>query len=587
MNAVPNQPRPAGTASSPVVIQSLTPTSITGAVTPPVARAATGAIPVASAAVPVYAANPVEMGVLEGAPPVVIGKPPKTNAFLAYWRKAGGGSLAVSLMVHVGLIALFVTIVTVTVHEPKVDFLPGGGSKQSAEASSELAHQVQQKKRTAMNKSTPMRKVVSQSANAAITLPDVPIDAVDVPDMAIPMGGMSGSGGMGSVGAGGGFGAGKGIGGQKGFTSLPPSMKSRCSPVERLRKLKENGGSPECEKAVSSALEYLKTKQNPNGSWGKTNRAAMTGFALLCYFGRCETPDSPFYGDTVMKGILYLVEVSKSNPHGMISEAPKVNHATYEHGIATYALGEMYSLARLGTKSLPGVKEAFEKGVKLIIDNQSASGGWGYGGQGETAYNKGGNDLSVTGWQYQALKAAKLTGLKIDGLSGAIKKVVENLEKLQTKDGGFGNTSTGPYNQWHLSGVGILGLQTFASNKSALIKKGIKFSYDFLTKDPPTWEKGALASHGGHTPGLYGWYYYAQAFFQSGGEEMKFWNETALPAILKNQDKEGSWTSKSGVAAVGGDKIFSTALCTLMLEVYYRYLKVGDREETSIFDRGR
>ena len=36
-----------------------------------------------------------------------------------------------------------------------------------------------------------MRKVVSQSANAAIALPDVPIDAVDVPDMAIPLGGMS------------------------------------------------------------------------------------------------------------------------------------------------------------------------------------------------------------------------------------------------------------------------------------------------------------------------------------------------------------------------------------------------------------
>ncbi len=581
MSADPNQPHPAGTASTPVVIQSLTPTSITGAVTPPVARVASGAIPVAAAPVPVYAAAPVEMGVLEGAPPLVIGKQPKQNKFLAYWRKVGGGSLMISLLVHAGLIALFIWIVVaMPAPEVKVDFLPGGGSKQGAEASSELAHQVQQKKRTVMNKSTPMRKVVSTNTNAAIVLPDVPIDAVDVPDMAIPMGGgMSGSGGMGSSGSGGGFGTGKGIGGQKGFTSLPPSMKSRCSPVERIRKLKENGGSPECEKAVSSALEYLKTKQNPDGSWGKAYQPAMTGFALLCYFGRCETPDSPFYGDAIMKGLLYLVEVSKSNPTGLMTSNPK-GHYTYEHGIATYALGEMYSLSRLGTKSLPGVREAFEKGVKLIIDGQAAGGGWGY------AYNKAGNDISVTGWQYQALKAAKITGLKIAGLEKAIDKVVENLEGLQTKDGGFGNTGAGAYNQWQLSGVGILGLQTFATNKTALIKKGIKFSYDFLTKDPPTWQVGSKGSHSGHSPSLYGWYYYAQCFFQNGGVEMKFWNETALPEILKNQNKDGSWTS-GGVVASGGDNIMATALCTLMLEVYYRYLKVGDREETSIFDRGR
>ncbi|MCE9519334.1 MAG: hypothetical protein K8R87_07265 [Verrucomicrobia bacterium] len=520
------------------------------------------------------------MGVLEGAPPVVIGQPPKTNAFLAYWRKVGGGSLMISLLIHVGLIALFVTIVmSIPPQEVKLDFLPGGGSKAGAEASSQLAHQVQQKKRTTMQKSTPMRKVVSASSTSQIVLPDVPIDAVDVPDMAIPTGGMSGSGGMGTAGAGGGFGTGRGIGGQKGFTSLPPSMKSRCSPVERLRKLKENGGSPECEKAVSSALEYLKSKQNPDGSWGKAFQPAMTGFALLCYFGRCETPDSPFYGDNIMKGILYLVEVSKSNPTGLMTS--KANpHYAYEHGIATYALGEMYSLSRLGTKSLPGVKEAFEKGVKLIIEGQAPGGGWGY------TYNKAGNDISVTGWQYQALKAAKLSGLKIDGLHGAIEKVVKNLEGLQTKDGGFGNTGSGAYNQWQLSGVGILGLQTFATNDSALIKKGLKFSYDFLTKDPPTWKIGSGGSHAGHSPSLYGWYYYAQCFFQNGGVEMKFWNETALPEILKNQNKDGSWTA-GGVVASGGDNIMATALCTLMLEVYYRYLKVGDRAEVSVFDRGR
>ena len=321
-----------------------------------------------------------------------------------------------------------------------------------------------------------------------------------------------------------------------------------------------------CESAVSKALEYLKTQQNPDGSFSKANKGAMTGFALLCYLGRCETPDSAFYGDNVMKGILYLIELSKSNKGGMMSENPVSGPGTYEHGIATYALGEMYTLARLGSKTLPGMKEAFEDGVKIIIDNQATSGGWGYGGTGLVGYNKGANDLSVTGWQYQALKAAKLTGLKIEGLHSAIDKAVKNLESKQTKDGGFGTANReGGYNQWNLTGTGALGLQTLGHGKSTQIKKGVKFAYDFHQKEPPAWKDG----------NLYAWYYYAQMYFQNGGTEAKYWNETALKEILANQQKNGSWKNT----------VYDTALCTLMLEVYYRYLKVGDKETGSMFDR--
>ena len=570
-----------------VNVQSLSPTGLTGSVAVPSARAASASVPVAvpapsgvpvptAAAVPApvvaaVAAPVVEMGLPESVP--VIGPAPKRNALVEYWKKVGGGSLMVSLLVHVGLIALFVAIVTVTVHEPKVDFLPGGGSKAGQEASNELTHQVQQKKRSVMNKTTPMKKVVSNNANASIALPDVPIDSVDVPDMAIPMGGAIGSGGFGSAGAGGGFGNGIGRGGQSGFTSLPPSMKSRCSQVERLQKLKESGGTPECEKAVSMALEYLRTKQNPDGSWGTQYKGAMTGFALLCYFGRCETPDSTFYGPNVMGGILYLLELSKKN-EGMMADNMTSNGSVYEHGIATYALGEMYALARLGSTSLPGMREAFEKGVQIIIKNQLPTGGWGYG-EGGGYRRTGGSDPSATGWQYQALKSAKLSGLQFSGLHPAIDKAMKYYSSIQTKDGGFGdpNREKSAYTQWTMTGVAVLGLQTMGHGKGAEIKKGIKWSDDFFQKEPPKWDNA----------NLYSWYYFAQMFFQNGGPEWKRWNETALPEILNNQKKDGSWLHRS--AAPGGNSIYSTALCTLMLEVYYRYLKVGDREEGSIFDR--
>jgi hypothetical protein len=514
----------------------------------------------------------------------------KVNPIVRMWQKIGGGSLTLSIAIHVGVLVIGGAIVISSqMIQSQVDFLPGGGTQQGAAASAEMKHKVSQKKRSSLNKTMPMKKIVSTSSNSAITLPDAPPDLLDVPDVSSMIGGGSmGSGGFGTGGAGGGFGTGMGMGGMQGFVSLPPSMKTRCSPQERLKKLAESGGSPECERAVSNSLEWLKTKQNPDGSWGSSNKAAMTGMVLLCYLGRCETPDSPFYGDNVMKGIMFLIELSKKNQHGAITEDFKGNAGAYEHGIATYALGEMYTLARLGSKELPGMKDAFVKGVELIIkcqnkaDAKAGEGSWDYYTKNVSEGNPTSKraDLSVAGWQYQALKAAKFTGLKIEGLHSAIDKTCDYIERTQTKDGGFGVANRDAhYNQWSLTGTGVLGLQTLGKGRTASIKKGLEFLHRFLEAEPLDWNKNC---------NLYCWYYYTQAFFQAGGDEWKFYNQQFLPQILSAQNPDGSfkagrpnWRSGSD----NGNPIYRQVLCTLQLEVYYRYLKVGDREEESFFDR--
>jgi len=515
------------------------------------------------------------------------GPPPRRNKLVTWWRTVGGGSLTLSILIHLGLLAIAGLVVfSNTIITKNVDFLPGGGTTQGAAASQELQHKVQNKKQKAISKTTPVKRVLSTGTNSSITLPEAPPDILDVPDVSSMLGGsMGASGGFGKSGAGGGFGSGVGLGGQAGMVALPPSMRGRCSTAERLEKLRQNGGSAECEAAVSKALEWLKTRQNPDGSWGTGYKSAMTGLALLCYLGRCETPDSPFYGENVMKGILYLIELSKKNDKGFITEDYKSNGGAYEHGIATYALGEMYTLARLGSKSLPGMREAFENGVKLIIDNQNETGGWDYyvknatEGRGKSTRN----DLSVTGWQYQALKAAHHTGLPIKGLRTSIEKTIKYIEKTQTKDGGIGTVNRdAPYNQWNLTGTGVLGLQTLGKGgKASVIDKGMTFLRKFITEEPLDWNKNC---------NLYCWYYYTQAFFQRGGEDWKFYNQQLMPQLLANQAPDGSWKPErpnSPVAAVGNMEggVYKTALCVLQLEVYYRYLKVADRDEGSIFER--
>ncbi len=574
----PQMPMPYPSQMQPMPPQEPEPQTVAGL------RPQSGSVPVV-----IVQAEPGHPFGEEGIYPAAVhdfGPAPRRNPIVVWWRTVGGGSLTLSILIHVGLLAVAGLVVfSNTIITKNVDFLPGGGTTQGAAASQELQHKVQNKKQKSISK-TPVKKIVSSSANASISLPETPPDILDVPDVSSIMGGSMGpSGGFGKAGAGGGFGTGVGMGGKAGFISLPPSMRSRCSSAERLQKLAQNGGSSECEVAVSRGLEWLKTKQNPDGSWGTGYKSAMTGLALLCYLGRCETPESPFYGDNVMKGILYLIELSKKNEKGFITEDFKSNGGAYEHGIATYALGEMYTLARLGSKSLPGMREVFENGVKQIIDNQNETGGWDYyvmnasNGRGKSSRD----DLSVTGWQYQALKAANHTGLKINGLRTSIEKTIKYIEKTQTKDGGIGTLNRdAPYNQWNLTGTGVLGLQTLGKGgRASVIDKGMKFLRNFITEEPLDWNKNC---------NLYCWYYYTQAFFQQGGLDWKFYNQQLMPQLLSNQAPDGSWKPErpnSPVAAVGNKEggVYKTALCVLQLEVYYRYLKVADRDEGSIFDR--
>lgn len=156
-------------------------------------------------------------------------RPPASTAFagkklpgwLLAWRKVGGGSLTLSLLIHGGLLLTAGLIVVVTQNmEQKVDFLPGGGTKQGTQASDALKHQVQQKKRSPL-KSLPMQKLVSTSMTAAISLPESPPGLIDLPDATSLIGaGKLGSSGFGKAGAGGGFNSAFGSGAVQGFVGM-------------------------------------------------------------------------------------------------------------------------------------------------------------------------------------------------------------------------------------------------------------------------------------------------------------------------------------------------------------------------------
>ena len=331
------------------------------------------------------------------------------------------------------------------------------------------------------------------------------------------------------------------------------------------------GGSKRGEDTVMRALRWLKENQDPDGAWKKadpTSAPAMAGLALLCFLAHGETPSSPEFGATVEKAMKYIVAQQK--PNGGFGANAMSQHGVYEHAICTYAVSEAFGLTKI-----MALKEAMEKGIQVIIDGQQPSGGYDY------AYKKDARwDLSVAGWQFQALKAAKMAGCVNDKIEPAINKSTQFLRTVAHQPGaGFGYAA--PQSSPSMTGAGTLCLQLLGKPECSEVREGLNWMNE--TKNPifdVVWQ-GAEAAPAGADPKkkaadgkgknpVYAWYYITQAKFQKGGKDWQVWNPKFATAVIRSQIIEGKLGHWEG--GDHGGSVYTTALCCLMLEVYYRYL---------------
>lgn len=372
-------------------------------------------------------------------------------------------------------------------------------------------------------------------------------------------------------GIGGGFGT--GAGGGMGGMGLPPTIADRCSAANRTSRMRKSGGRVSSERAVTDALAWLSIQQNADGSFGEKFPVAMTGLTVLAFLGHCETPDSPLYGDVVRKAIAYLISRSGKLSNGLTGSAQGGGGTSYEHGISTYALGEAYIMT-----GNPDYREPFLKGVQRIIKGQNKDGGWVYAMNGGT----GESDTSVSGWQIQALKSAYLANLEeiVPEVEAALDKAMENMKRVyseETRTFGYHNSSKGGAN---LTGVGVFAMSMWKHRKSKEVKGGIEKILE------PTENKN-IKEMRYENMNMYAMYYNVQAMFTVGGKEWRNFNDWFQKPLSEAQNKDGSWPVNNAGGGHGGGEpkapdeakdfaIYRTAMCTMMLEVYYRYLPVVD-----------
>lgn len=345
---------------------------------------------------------------------------------------------------------------------------------------------------------------------------------------------------------------------------LPGAMGGR-GRGGRGKAMKDNKGTDAAEAAVVKALNWLQKNQNSDGSWGdatpegKNHYPSMTGLAMLCFLGHGETTDSPQYGITVKRALDWMVENGTKNGGRLNMKGEFDKYGPYEHGIATYALGEYYAMTK-DQQVLPLLKQA----VDHITQNQSPGGGWSY------RYDKMDNDLSISGWQIQALKAASLGDLKMNSIHNSLDKATDWLEKMKGPRSGFKYTPTQD-ERYSLTGLGIL-CHLFWNGKQGEVRKSMDWLLEVAGTEEPVKYNHPKAN-------LYTWYYHTQACLMFGGKAWETWNGWFQTEMIKSQSPDGSWP-KMNAGSIGGlqegesktSAVYRTTLSTLMLEVFYRYM---------------
>lgn len=457
--------------------------------------------------------------------------------------------IAVMVLVLIALVLGFFLLPDVSKDTPSIVTYQSNNIDDEDVREKKVQNQIQRKP------SAPPNSQVKVIASTTPSQTSIPVPEVDITSPVAEFGdGDDFGSGWGS--------GGDGLAGGGGFTSIPATMRKRCSKADRMARVKEMGGLPETEEAVEKGLEWLKATQNADGSWGSSNKAAMTGFAILAYLGRCETPQSEKYGESCLRGIVWLVNLGMGN-EGKLSQSLVNRSWPYEHSIATYAMCEATTFCKQLDINVPNLPEVMTKAVNFIIENQHDKGGWGY------TYDMSSEahvDLSVSAWHIQALKAARHTGIKFSGLTSAMREAIDYAMLMQNMDhGGFGYSSprraAGGKDYFSMTGGGVLSLQMGGKEHSSEVRNGVSYIMDNMKFD-----------YKSEHSDLYALYYESQALMIRGGRDWEKFNERVKGALIPHQNENGSWPVNGDPAHGMSQEPYRTCICILTLEVYYRFL---------------
>ena len=360
--------------------------------------------------------------------------------------------------------------------------------------------------------------------------------------------------------------------------SLPAQYQLR-SKEQRQQALQQFGGTIGSEAAVDLALKWLASTQNADGYWdgdaygagkgsvdGEVNRefsgrdadTGLTALSVLAFMGKQNTLEEGDYSENVTRALHWLVDQQGKNVQnidGYLGGHGSEIAGMYSHAIATFAIAEAYAMTKDHAQA-EFLLEPLRQAVGFTLLCQLDDGGWRY-----LRNQQDGGDMSIFGWQVMALKSAQAAGVEIP--RKAREKMILFLQQRGLgKSGGLAAYRvTGP------PSVAMTAESLFCKQMLGLSREhpSCDEAVTFLLANPP--RRQSL--------NLYTWYYSTLAMYQYGGEQWDRWNVPLRDLLISEQVTTGpfvgSWEPRDQWGGYGG-RIYSTAIATLTLEVYYRYL---------------
>ena len=332
------------------------------------------------------------------------------------------------------------------------------------------------------------------------------------------------------------------------------------------------GATPGVETAVTVALKWLADNQEPDGRWsakkhgagretneaGRDRQAAgsqadsgVTGLALLAFAASGNTHRDGLHRNTVLRGVQYLLRIQGED--GNLGGDGQLYEFMYCHGMAALAVSELAGMT--GDQRL---REPLARAIAYTLAAQDPTGGgWRY-----RAREAG--DTSQLGWQLMALKSADLAGISVPETTWQ-----SALRFLNSVSGGNhrGLASYRPDEEFSHS----------MSAEALACRQFLGLARDTATaREAGDYLLGELPGEG--DANLYYWYYGSIAMYQLQGSYWKRWSEALQKTLLATQRASGplagSWDPTTRWDGYGG-RVYTTALATLCLEAYYRFLPLN------------
>ncbi|MFN9717301.1 MAG: prenyltransferase/squalene oxidase repeat-containing protein, partial [Planctomycetota bacterium] len=320
---------------------------------------------------------------------------------------------------------------------------------------------------------------------------------------------------------------------------------------------------------LDRALDWLIRQQGEDGNlcgdaevYGRMYCHAMATYAMAEAYGMQQ---DEILGPIIEPDLLSLPSeiaiLGGARVAGAVTAQPGLILAFAEDNPRRQAVEEFaYSLRRVDDLRL---RSALSKAVSFTIGMQDPrSGGWRYRKLQE-------GDVSIFGWHMMSLKSAELAGVSVP--SRVLNRMQDFLQTVkQGQHGGlFGYRRNVVRNGRDTEPV------TPAMTAEALFcqqmlgypreSEASRESVDFLMRNSPRLSE----------MNFYYWYYGTLAMYQFGGQPWQDWNVAVRDLLVSEQvqngSESGSWDPNDRWGRSGG-RLYSTALATLTLEVYYRFL---------------